>query len=35
MGDDPNAEIRAMVLLTLPYPPLPVFATRDEALARS
>jgi hypothetical protein len=30
MGDDPNAEIRAMVLLTLPYPPLPVFATRVE-----
>ena len=29
MGD-PNAEIRAMVLLTLPYPPLPVFATRLE-----
>lgn len=30
MGDDPNAEIRAMVLLTLPYPPLPIYATRVE-----
>lgn len=29
MGDV-NAEIRAMVLLTLPYPPLPVLATRLE-----
>ena len=29
MGDV-NAEIRAMVLLTLPYPPLPILATRVE-----
>lgn len=29
-GDDPNREIRTMILLTLPYPPLPVIATRVE-----
>jgi hypothetical protein len=30
MSEDPNREIRTMVLLTLPYPPLPVAATRLE-----
>jgi hypothetical protein len=30
MGEDPNREIRTMVLLTLPYPPLPVLGTRVE-----
>ena len=27
-SEDPNREIRAMVLLSLPYPPLPVLVTR-------
>lgn len=32
MGDeDPNREIRTMVLLSLPYPPLPVSAARVDA----
>jgi hypothetical protein len=26
--EDPNRELRTMVLLTLPYPPLPILATR-------
>ena len=30
MGEDPNRELRTMVLLTLPYPPLPVLATQLE-----
>jgi len=30
MSEDPNREMRAMVLLTLPYPPLPVMAARVE-----
>jgi hypothetical protein len=30
-GEDPNRELRAMVLLTLPYPPLPILATRFDA----
>ena len=30
MGEDPNREIRTMVLLTLPYPPLPVLASSIE-----
>lgn len=29
-GDDPNREIRTMILLSLPYPPIPVLATRVE-----
>ena len=28
--DDPNRELRAMVLVSLPYPPLPVLAARVE-----
>ena len=30
MSEDPNREIRTMVLLTLPYPPIPVLAARVE-----
>ena len=30
MSEDPNREMRAMVLLTLPYPPIPVLAARVE-----
>jgi hypothetical protein len=30
MAEDPNREIRTMVLLALPYPPLPVLAARIE-----
>lgn len=30
MSEDPNREIRAMVLLSLPYPPLPVLAATTE-----
>jgi len=30
MAEDPNRELRTMVLLTLPYPPLPVLASRLE-----
>lgn len=30
MNGDSNREIRTMILLTLPYPPLPVLATRVE-----
>ena len=30
MSDDPNREIRTMVLLSLPYPPLPVLAATTE-----
>jgi hypothetical protein len=29
-SEDPNREIRTMILLTLPYPPLPVLAARTE-----
>lgn len=29
-SDDPNREIRTMILLSLPYPPMPVMATRVE-----
>lgn len=31
LSEDPNREIRTMILLTLPYPPLPVLATRVDA----
>lgn len=30
MSEDPNRELRAMVLVSLPYPPLPVLAARVE-----
>ena len=30
MSEDPNREIRTMVLLSLPYPPLPVLASTTE-----
>lgn len=30
-SEDPNREVRTMILLTLPYPPMPVLATHVEA----